>query len=1028
MLKPGTRPLTDRTPELTPRLEALAEENRELRAALERYRTSQFPDYPASIPGSEDQVLRIGSDGTVLQANHALLQRLGLRKEELVGQPSHLIADRLAGPILDAMEVDREGEMRVTDVPDEAGRITRVQAASHDGVLDVVLSDISGKERFQAYVRQYLPSGMEWPGEEMALSSFRIPERRYMSVGFIDLRGFSELSESLDPDEVRQTLNDYLEAVTAVLEESGAVMDKIVAGQVTALFGAPIYYADHALRAVVWACEELRRTRQLRESLRAEGRQLPRCGVAVHTGEMVLGNIGSQTRQNYTVIGASVQIAARLCDVAGGDEILLTDETLQALIRSLPSGWEVLEITIPEGTPRAFPHHDDIQPPTPEMARSAILIGPGVLSDAGRTEYRFRYRGFLKVHGVREPVAVLTLEWLGDQSAPLRQTTLETPVGARSLGRYRLSEMLGRGGMGDVWSAFDRFGNRLAIKLLHAGESASSSQLRRFQREAEIMARLQHRNICRIFEVGEAEGLTFIAMELLDGVPLDELLRASQDPDFRPAINSLPEMVRLAQERARRKKEKTEPVAGPEGAKTRQPRANFPVEQAVALLIKLCEAIQTAHETGILHRDLKPANIMIRVDGEPVVMDFGLAKMAQEQVSEASLSVSGQIFGTIEYMAPEQAVSTKDVDERADVYSLGAILYELLTGRRHFQASGTLLKDAQRLQTHEAVRPRQWRRALDPDLEIIIMKALRSAPEARYRSAGALLEDLRRYQRGDVILAKDITLGELTSKWLRRNRTIAAVSAGAGVLLIAGAAASIFLLNQRRLEAETSRREADAARELAIDREQAALAAEEEAQEALTLVESQRKRLQNLLRRYEAEKIAKGEALLRITETERQKVEAEQEIERLSRYSTPYYVESAREAFHALDVERAERFLRDAEAINPDTAQIWLIRARLAAANFEAKEALTQLQRAEECGDYRVTAATEQFRATLQKFERVIALLPAPADDLDLQEALARFLSVSEESLDKAAARLLQKRVDAARAVQNPAPTPTKES
>jgi len=1006
------------------RLDALLEENRSLRASLDQYRANTFTDAPVSMAGSEDLMLRIGTEGEILYANTPLLDYLGVTKSELVDQPSSVLSQFLSSELLNAMSVETDGQSREDEATDRDGRIFRVRASSHEGVLDVVLTDITNQRRFYDYVRRYLPSGLEHPNEE-ALASFRIPERRYMSVAFTDLRGFTELSEALSPEEVRQTLNEYLETVLSAIEVNEATVDKIVADQVVALFGAPIYHADHAVRAVVCACDQMRRMRALRETLHREGRQMPKCGIGLHTGEMVLGNVGSHSRQNYTVIGASVNLASRLCDAAGPGEILLTDETLQATIRTLPENWEVLEITDADTTPRAYQHHADIHPPTPELARSVVLIGPEVLTDADRAEYRFRYRGFLKAKGIREPVAVLTVEWLGDTAAPLTATLLEMPIGSRSLGRYRLAEMLGRGGMGDVWSAFDRFGNRMAVKLLHAGESASSSQLRRFQREADIMARLQHRNICRIYEVGEAEGLTYIAMELLDGIPLDELLKASQDPEFRPTINSLPEMVRLAKERARKKKREAEQHQN-EAPKTHMARASFPVEQAVALLIKLCEAIQVAHESGILHRDLKPANIMIRVDGEPVVMDFGLAKMAHEAVSEASLSISGQIFGTIEYMAPEQAVSTKDVDERADVYSLGAILYELITGRRHFQPSGNLIKDAQRLQNHEPVRPRQWRRALDPDLEIVLMKALRSLPEERYRSAGALLEDLRRYQRGDIILAKDITLRELTTKWLKRNRTIAIVTAAAMLLLLLGGGASIYLLNERRLEAEDSRRQADAARQLALEREEAALEAEQDAQNALTTVQRQRRRLQDLLARYETEKLAKGEALLRVTETERQREEAQQEAERLARFSTPYYLDAAETALIEHDLELAEQHLEDAEAINDQLARIWLIRARLAAANFNVARALEYLNQAEESPDYEPAAATEQLRTTLDKFDRVIALLPEPQTDYELQVALAQFLSVSEDPLDVAAAEILDKKVAAQlpEAYLTPAPSP----
>jgi serine/threonine protein kinase len=213
------------------------------------------------------------------------------------------------------------------------------------------------------------------------------------------------------------------------------------------------------------------------------------------------------------------------------------------------------------------------------------------------------------------------------------------------------------------------------------------------------MARLAHRYICRVFEIGIAEGITFIAMECIQGASLADVIHGAESPIMLDDAEATTDLSRLVHAVARREQSRIP------GTERQSPSAAtlrlLPIQQVVALMIKVSDAVQFAHEHGVLHRDLKPGNIMLRPDGEPAVMDFGLAKITEAGGEEMSLSVTDQIFGTIEYMAPEQAHSSKHVDERADVYALGAILYRLLTGARHFTPTDNLLADAQRLQTFE---------------------------------------------------------------------------------------------------------------------------------------------------------------------------------------------------------------------------------------------------------------------------------------------------------------------------------------
>ena len=284
------------------------------------------------------------------------------------------------------------------------------------------------------------------------------------------------------------------------------------------------------------------------------------------------------------------------------------------------------------------------------------------------------------------------------------------------LGKYRILSVIGHGGMGRVWRAQDVYGNIVAIKTLNAPQAETPESVKRFRREAEVMTRLQHRNICRILEMNEHEGSHYIVMEFVDGLSLADILYSGvKSTAGMEDISSLIQAARAAKESTHGNQESV-----PQAKKKPEPQAQrtetlrLPTEQALAIFAKVCAAVEFAHTHGVLHRDLKPGNILLRGDGEPLVGDFGLAKMSGSDAGN-SLSLSGNVLGTVENMAPEQAASSKSVDARADVYSLGTILFQMVTGNRHFKTTGTLLVDIQTLQSHEPPRPRSLNPQIDPD-------------------------------------------------------------------------------------------------------------------------------------------------------------------------------------------------------------------------------------------------------------------------------------------------------------------------
>jgi WD40 repeat protein/Flp pilus assembly protein TadD/tRNA A-37 threonylcarbamoyl transferase component Bud32 len=341
---------------------------------------------------------------------------------------------------------------------------------------------------------------------------------------------------------------------------------------------------------------------------------------------------------------------------------------------------------------------------------------------------------------------------------------------------YEILAELGRGGMGVVYKARQTRLNRLvALKMILSGAQAGADDLARFRTEAEAIARLQHPNIVQIHEVGEHEGKPFFSLEFCPGGSLDRRLAGT-------------------------------PL---------KPKA------AARLIQTLARAMQAAHDKGVIHRDLKPANVLLAEDDTPKITDFGLAKKLDEEGKTAT----GAVMGTPSYMAPEQAGSAKgQVGPAADVYALGAILYECLTGRPPFKAA-TPLDTIMQVVGNEPVAPARLNAGVPRDLETICLKCLRKEPGQRYASAAALAEDLRRFRAGEAIAARPAGGGERLMKWVRRRPAAAALIAVSGLALIAVVALVVGLAYSARLvtayqaeeaqrqKAEQARDEADAARQ-----------------------------------------------------------------------------------------------------------------------------------------------------------------------------------------------------------------------
>ncbi len=336
---------------------------------------------------------------------------------------------------------------------------------------------------------------------------------------------------------------------------------------------------------------------------------------------------------------------------------------------------------------------------------------------------------------------------------------------------YELLEETGRGGMGVVYKAKQIYTNRIvAVKVMLAGPFASARSQRRFEREVQLAARLRHPRIVTVLESGQvSSGQKYFAMDYVAGLHLDKFIR-KRTPD--------PQAI-------------------------------------LALFIDICEAVHYAHDSGVIHRDLKPANVLVDENGIPHVMDFGLAKaMDAEDMDDsitAEFSAPGQVMGTLRYLSPEQATGAQEeVDLRTDVYALGLMLYESLTGSMPYDISGKPSDIIKRIVESQPVKPSAISDTVDTELGTILLKALEKEQALRYASAAEMGEDLRRYLAGEPIQAKRTSRVYLLNKAVRRYRTEIVVLGVAMVLAVGGTMGGTWWahhqLQQAQLQTQTKGR------------------------------------------------------------------------------------------------------------------------------------------------------------------------------------------------------------------------------
>ncbi|MFH1418882.1 MAG: serine/threonine-protein kinase [Planctomycetota bacterium] len=359
--------------------------------------------------------------------------------------------------------------------------------------------------------------------------------------------------------------------------------------------------------------------------------------------------------------------------------------------------------------------------------------------------------------------------------------TLSTPGSAQaftippsdSFTGYKIIREIHRGGQGVVYQAIQESTKRkVAIKVMKEGPFAGSSDRARFDREVHVLGQLNHPNIVAIHDTGSAAGSFFFVMDYISGQPLDVYMASGKRS----------------------------------------------IEETLRLFGEICEAVNAAHLRGIIHRDLKPGNIRVDAEGKPHVLDFGLAKVATTEAAASAMTMTGQFIGSLPWASPEQAEGAPGkIDVRTDVYSLGVVLYQMLTSKFPYDVIGNMRDVLDRIMCAEPARPRTIRRQINDEVETIALKCLSKERERRYQTAGELARDIKHYLNGEPIEAKRDSFGYMLRKQLKRYKLPAAVAAGFVLLLAVGLVVSSALYVQ-----------ADQAREAEAEQRAQAVAAEED--------------------------------------------------------------------------------------------------------------------------------------------------------------------------------------------------------
>jgi DNA-binding response OmpR family regulator len=670
-------------------------------------------DIVAALDAGADEYLAKPVDHAALVARVRSMLRIRALHEEVRQQASQLHARAL-----ELTELNRTLEQRVQDQLGELERVGRL------------------RRFFSPQLAEAIVAG----GADDPMRS----HRSEVTVVFLDLRGFTAFAERSEPEEVMRVLREYHAQMGRLIVAHEGTLERFTGDGMMVFFNDPVVVADHAQRALRMAVAMRAQVAAMSSAWRRQGIHLG-LGIGIAQGFATIGAIGFEGRLDYGAVGTVTNLAARLCAEARDGQILTNRKTLsrfEALVEAEPIGelslkgfsqpvaaFNVVSIAGAEpparvkdlsaegwdGVSKLLDEALDLAP----AARAAWLERQGA---AGPRQAEL-LRKLLDANASGEASDPLAALLPAQMVTPSRRSAGGLAAGAR-VGPYRLLRELGAGGMADVWLAErtdGAFAREVALKL------PRTSLLRpdlatRFERECDILARLEHPHIARLHDAGVSpEGLSYLAMEFVDGQPIDRYC----------------EQWRLD------------------------------VAARLELFAQALAAVQYAHAQLVIHRDLKPSNILVAADGRVRLLDFGIAKLlfAHDGVAfETELTREVGRRMTPDYASPEQ-IRGEPLGVASDVYSLGVVLYELLTGQRPYRlklASAAQLEDA--IVSMEPSPPssvvcaaaerggdpgvQRASRELTPDLDAIALTALAKTPARRYPSAAAFAADIERHLQG----------------------------------------------------------------------------------------------------------------------------------------------------------------------------------------------------------------------------------------------------------------------------------------
>ena len=637
---------------------------------------------------------------------------------------------------------------------------TAAQGEGGDTVLRIVMNDVTARKQ----------------EEEERNRHAMTTTRRFLSVLVLELKYLGAAVQRLNPTEIQTGFDLFWNGFHRFVTDEGGLPLPPQSQEFIAIFGVDASYSDHAVRAGKAASTISTWLSEQASSFSQSGLEIPHFSIALHCGESVAIRIPGADTLPWAVLGEAVSFGRTLIRVCRTDEVICSEPFLSSFREHLNPSQEVLEVTNEEDPDLSGLNWEaaDFVPLEEHLRKTSVLVGTHLKARPDSATFRFTYLYAFSSKSSPVHHRVTSVAFSGtirDHSHTPTILRNETPV--RWMGKYRLMKPLGQGAMGTVWLGQDCFKNFAAIKTLIDPTSCGSEEVARFEHEAKVMTHLHHRNICRILEMGEHDGTRFIAMEYINGITLADFLNnlprhpaaliLGSGDKSNAAASDLAALIRDIHAKKENHALRKRPGHG------EPPIPVFPMQYTLELFLKICDAIDFAHGKGVLHRDLKPENILIREDGDPVVCDFGLAKLQRESNATGTTHIE-QLIGTIAYMPPEQLLPNKVPDERADVYSLGSVLYTMLAGTTQFQTSDNFATDIHALEFHEPSPPSRFRGTIPGQMDLIVMKALCKDPAERYPSVRALRDDIARFIEGEPIRAQPPSLPSLAHNFYRRHR------------------------------------------------------------------------------------------------------------------------------------------------------------------------------------------------------------------------------------------------------------------